>query len=137
MTELLVYYDPRHEPALVASPEDLRALLERIQTDPEYQEIPTLAEIAEDAGQQVLQIGLGRAGYSVLLWFDLDSGEALVSDGVETDEAPAYDFGGTWDELENRSAIPVEAALRAAHEFAETGAKPTTIEWRNRELSPQ
>lgn len=133
MTALQVYYDPRHESATVTTPDELRALLERLQADPEYHDVPTLAEIAEHDGQQVLQIGLGRS-YSVLLWFDLDSGDALVSVGVETEETPAFDYGGTWDELENGSAVPVEAALRAASEFADTRAKPTAIEWRDREV---
>jgi immunity protein Imm1 of predicted polymorphic toxin system len=137
MTDLMVWYDPDREPATTTSPEELRALLDRIQADPEYQDIPTMAQIAAPDGQRVLQIGLGRPDYSVMLWFDKISGEALVSVGLATDDDPAFDFGGTWDEFENGSAIPVTAALNAAREFAATGAKPTAIEWRNRDLSPR
>lgn len=133
MTELLVvYYDPDRRLAMVASPDELVSLLERIQADPEYQDIPTLAQIAPAEGQRVLEIGLGRADYSVLLWFDKISGEALVSAGARTEDVPAFDLGGTWTELENDSAVPVEVALRAAREFGATGAKPASIAWRDR-----
>jgi hypothetical protein len=135
MTDLRVWYDPDLEPAAASSPEELRALLDRIQADPEYQDIPTMAQIAGPDGQRVLQIGLGRSDYSVVLWFDKICGDALISVGVATDDDPAFDFGGTWDAFENGSAVPVRAALDAAREFAETGAKPTAIEWRDRDLA--
>lgn len=135
MTDLMVWYDPDRDPATAASPEELGAVLDRIQSDPEYQRAPTMAQIAAPHGQRVLHIGLGRTDYSLLLWFDKTSGEALVSVGVQTDHDPAFDFGGTWDEFENGSAIPVKAALDAARQFAATGVKPTTVQWRNRDLA--
>jgi hypothetical protein len=84
MTDLRVWYDPDHEPATATSAEELRALLDLIQADPEYQDIPTMARISGPDGQRVLQIGLGRSDYSVVLWLDKVSGDALISVGVAT-----------------------------------------------------
>jgi hypothetical protein len=127
-----VYHERSTPPARVTTVAELDDLLDHIHRDPGRREAPPLVELVMDGTDRALDIGLGRTEHSVLIWHDDDADEVLTSTSTgELDPGPdaAFNFGGTWTHIADGSAIPVELARHAAREFAETGRRPTCIEW--------
>ena len=130
-----VYYD-RHGPVVIETTTDLDRLLVQIAATAEYQKDPVLVDLSDETEQRVLEIGVGYPTFSMLLWFDWNepAPETCVSAGTITPtHFDGYNHGGTWTDYDPTHAIPIEDALQAAREFIQTGAKPTSIQWRTQQ----
>jgi ethanolamine utilization protein EutQ (cupin superfamily) len=126
-----VYYRRGQEPARVSTVAELDELLDRLHADPAVRDAPPLVELVTADESRALDVGLARPAYSVLLWHDDDADEVLASEGtIATDDDAAFNFGGTWTHIPDRSAIAVDLARRAAREFLTTGRRPTCVEWK-------
>jgi len=132
MTDTInVYYQRGQEPAQVSTVAELDELLDRLHFDPVLRDAPPLVELVTPDETRALDVGLARPDYSVLLWHDDDADEVLASKGtIGTNTDAAFNFGGTWTHIPDRSAIPIELARQAAREFLTTGRRPTCVEWK-------
>jgi hypothetical protein len=125
-----VYYRRGQQPAQVSMVAELDELLDRVHADPTMRDAPPLVELVSADESRALDVGLARANYSVVIWHDDDADEVLASTGtLEIDADAAFNFGGTWTHIPDRSAIPVELARLAAREFLTTGRRPSCVDW--------
>jgi hypothetical protein len=69
----------------------------------------------------------------VLLYSGPDNkdGSLSVGDGPDDGEAILYMIGNQDEEFPPNAEIPLDIVRRAAHEFAETGLRPTDVPWRS------
>jgi hypothetical protein len=108
---------------------ELDELLDRVHADPAMRDAPPPVELVTADESRALDVGLARADYSVVIWHDDDADELLASTGsLEIDADAAFNFGGTWTHIPDRSAIPPELARQAAREFLTTGRRPSCVE---------
>lgn len=118
----------------VGSPEKFDAVLDSVRDAGR----PTWVEVVVDDNPDAhpddvvcLQIGLG-ADYSTVAFYDANPSRRYDSVGTlpMPNDDKEFVVAGTPTAMEPQSAIPVEDARRAAREFAATGRRPESLNWR-------
>ena len=128
MTALTVHYD-RAEPIPIITPAALDDLLDRLAADPRFQQFPVMVSLESADGSHVLEILIGRADLSILVWHRVFE-EILTSKGtVAQPDDLAYNLGGSRTTAYRNSAVPTDTAREAARQFATTGSRPTVVDW--------
>lgn len=90
---------------------------------------PALVALTNSSG--TLQIGIGNPSSSVVLFLDVDHQPWAVQQQTTPDTARGATFvkdAATYDFYPSAVITP-ELARRAAHEFLETGDRPTSLSW--------
>ena len=111
--------------------EELDAALDRIAalSGPDW---PALAEVTvvDNKFGPVLYVGLHLDLGALLYSGDDDKEGSFTTDGSPPDGERLLYMQGTSDcEFPSNAEVPAALIRRAAHEFADTGRRPTCVEW--------
>jgi hypothetical protein len=90
--------------------------------------LATMTRINEPI-KSVLYVGI-HGDLGALLYASVDDGREFSRGQGSSDGEPLlYMYMTSADEFPSNAEISVEVVRRAAHEFAETGQRPTCLEW--------
>jgi hypothetical protein len=132
MIPLMLWYShDQSEGDVARTHEELDAILDKVAalSGPDW---PALAEVTllENTKGPMLGpgflLGQGAIYYS---GHDYTNGNLTLGEGPRDGEPLLYMMTTSDNEFPPNSEIPVELVRRATHEFAETGVRPTCVEW--------
>jgi hypothetical protein len=132
-SELTVYYD-RATPVRVSSVGELDRILDQIESDPQYQRFPVLVSIATGEDDLVLDILVGRADYSFLVWHEGFTEIKCSAGSLPQDPDLVFNFGGTRTDAYENCLVPITDARAAVREFAATKVRPASVGWQTPRL---
>jgi hypothetical protein len=130
MIPLMLWYSPEQtEGDIVRTHGELDAALDRIAAlaGPDW---PVLAEVTqlEDKFGPMLYLGLHVDQGAVM-----DPGETrrayTCGSGTSDGEPLLYMQGNSDNEFPPNAEVPADLVRQAAHEFADTGVRPTCVQW--------
>jgi hypothetical protein len=135
---LQAYYLAEHgqNPAILATPEDVDALIETLRTDPAVDDVANLYPLSQPLlsdglpGRQ-LRVGIdGYLGVGVLSFGDAETGLLVSVGSPGSRKGVAYTMVGHRTEFPDHSEVPIDLVRRAVQEFlANGGERPTCIQW--------
>ena len=110
----------------VADPIGLDRALDRLE-----QELDQPALVALTNSSETLRIGLGHPSSSVALFLDTHRQPWAAQRQAASDPAGGATFvqGAVAHDFYSSAVITPAQARRAAHEFLETGSRPTSLRW--------
>jgi hypothetical protein len=127
-----------HEVA-VSTTAHVDAVLKQVAAQAAIDEVPSAVQIHRPRHDGAIMIGVGHPTRSFIDWLDRSqphgTGDrsAVDTDLPNIEQSIGFDVYGNWSEMPPpRTRITPQAARAAAHEYLETGQRPTGVEWVSR-----
>jgi hypothetical protein len=130
MIPLILWYSHDQTEGDVARNQDeLDAALDRLAalSGPEWPALATVSPLGERFGP-VLYVGFHEE-QGALMWGGDTEAEYTLGQGSPDGEPLLYMYMTSADEFPSNAEIPAGIIRRAVHEFAETGQRPTCVDW--------
>lgn len=126
----------RGEEVAVDTITDLDTVLEQIAVQAAADGVPYAVQLHQPGHHGAIMIGVGHPDRSFIDWLDRSQSHGTgdrfgIDPGLPPiNEAIGFDVYGSWSELPPaRTRITVQNARAAAHEYLQTGQRPTIVEW--------